>query len=414
LNEKLGKIVLGDVASEIRELYEPNEIEQLKFVGLKHIEKNTLRITSFGNSSDTQSTKKKFSKGDILFGSLRPYFRKVAVADFNGVCSTDITVVRSNEKIDQLFLFHLIANQDFINYATKISSGTRMPRANWKVLSKSIWTVPTLNEQKKIGKLLYNFTELIKINENKIRILEEIAQLIYHEWFVKYRYPGYKDVPLVDSGTDFGMIPEGWRIEKLSNLVKTQYGYTQSATDEEIGPKYVRGTDINKETYINWSTVPYCKIPKNELKKFKLKKGDILIIRMADPGKSGIIEQNINAIFASYLIRIEIRENLTPYYLFYFLQSDAYKKYIEIASTGTTRKSASAGVLTNVNLIVPKKELLLKFEQLIEKLRNSLNIILLKSEKLSQIRDLLLPKLISGQIDVSELDIQIDEEEKDV
>jgi len=148
-----------------------------------------------------------------------------------------------------------------------------------------------------------------------------MAHTIYREWFIKFRFPGHEKARFVDS--PLGMIPEGWVVKKLSEFVDTQYGYTESAQKEKVGPKYVRGTDINKTSYIQWDSVPYCPIGPEKHAQYKLFVGDIVVIRMADPGKVGIIEKKIDAVFASYLIRFHIKnDNLTPYYLFYFLLSD--------------------------------------------------------------------------------------------
>ena len=114
-----------------------------------------------------------------------------------------------------------------------------------------------------------------------------------------------------------GPIPREWKIKKLADLVETQYGYTESATEDEVGPKFVRGKDINKTSYIDWNTVPFCPIESAKHATYKLIVGDILVIRMADPGKVAIIEKEIDAVFASYLIRLKLRSNLlSSYYLF--------------------------------------------------------------------------------------------------
>jgi len=208
--------------------------------------------------------------------------------------------------------------------------------------------------------------------------------------------------------SELGMVPEGWEVKKLSALVETQYGYTESASETEIGPKYIRGMDINKTSYIQWDSVPFCPINADDHSKYKIKVGDILVIRMADPGKVGIIEKNIDAIFASYLIRLNIKSNrLSAYYLFYFLISDRYQGYVTGASTGTTRKSASAGVITDINMIIPPDNIRIQFEDSASTIRRMLNNILDKNANLRRTRDLLLPKLISGEVDVEKIDVQI-------
>ena len=132
-------ISLSDIACEVRHLYQPNNAESLPYIGLEHIQPNLLHLSGIGNSSDTQSAKKKFRGGDLLFGTLRPYLRKVVWAKFDGVCSTDITVIRAKEPSDTGFLFYLIASPYFIDYATATSAGTNLPRAKWSVLSEIDW-----------------------------------------------------------------------------------------------------------------------------------------------------------------------------------------------------------------------------------------------------------------------------------
>ena len=376
------KMKLGEIARDIREPYEPIKTEGKPYIGLEHIEQQTLQLSGVGRSSETQSTKKVFKSGDILFGTLRPYFRKVVRPKFDGVCSTDIAVIRPTQKGDGDFLKYFIANQDFIDFASNISSGTRMPRANWKTLQKTEWTLPELGEQNKIGDVLSAYDDLIENNTKRIKILEQIAQAIYKEWFVgNLRFKNQK--------------------AKLSEVVKPQYGYTESAQNKPVGPKYLRGMDINKTSYIDWSNVPYCEISNEDKKKYQLEKGDIVVIRMADPGKIGIMEQDADAVFASYLIRLKIIDDrISPYYLFYFLISDQYQNYIQGASGGTTRKSASAGVVVGTDIVIPPKELVDKFEEKISLLRAELNNLLVQNSNLRQARDLLLPKLVGGEIEV--------------
>ena len=263
-----------------------------------------------------------------------------------------------------------------------------------------------LPTQHKIASILSAYDDLIENNLRRIKILEEIAQNLYREWFVKFRFPGDEQARFKDS--PLGRIPEGWEVTALADLVKTQYGFTESAQEESVGPRFLRGKDINKTTYIDWSEVPYCPIPDDQFPKYRLAEGDIVVIRMADPGKVGIVERAVSAVFASYLVRLtRVSNSIGPYYLFHFLIDERYQGYITGVSTGTTRKSASAGVLTGIDLAVPPKPVLDAFESQVSMLRRLLNNLLERNATLRQTRDLLLPKLISGDLDVSNLDIRI-------
>lgn len=304
-------------------------------------------------------------------------------------------IIRPTKEFDIRYFFYCLRNIDSKNYGYE---------RHFKYLKEEKILLRLFLSQRKIAAILSAYDDLIENNNRRIQILEEMAKTIYHEWFVKLRFPEHEDVKMIDS--ELGSIPEGWEIEKLSALVETQYGYTESASDTEVGPKYVRGMDINKTSYIEWDSVPYCPIDESDHSKYRLSVGDVLVIRMADPGKVGIVEKEIDAVFASYLIRLNIKsESLSPYYLFYFLLSDRYQGYISGASTGTTRKSASAGVITDIAMVIPRRDIQEKFEQQVSTIRRMLNMLLDKNANLRRTRDLLLPKLISGELDVEDLAI---------
>lgn len=367
-------------------------------------------------SSDSKRVYKgggaKFQNDDVLFARITPCLENGKIAQFKGkegeiaFGSTEFFIFRYKEGIsDQNFVFYLSYSDLIRKPAEKSMLGASgRQRADLTAIKDLDIFVPSLVIQEKIASILSAYDDLIEINNRRITILEEMAYNIYREWFVNFKFPGYENLKLIKS--DMGMIPETWEIKKLSEIVKTQYGYTESAMYDKIGPKFVRGTDINKNAYIQWDLVPYCPIDTENYNKFKLFPGDILVIRMADPGKVGIIERNIDAVFASYLIRLSINSQIIkPYYLFYFLSSDYYQNYITGASTGTTRKSASAKVVTDIKMVIPSKEIIEKFESEIYIIRKLLNNLIEKNYNLRKTRDLLLQKLISGELNVENINI---------
>jgi type I restriction enzyme S subunit len=251
------------------------------------------------------------------------------------------------------------------------------------------------------------FDRLIENNLRRIEIVEEMARLIYREWFVYFRFPGHEDVELVDS--DLGPIPEGWDTFPLSDLVTTQYGYTESAQDDPVGPRYLRGMDMNKTSFIDWSIVPYCPISDRDREKYKIHIGDVFVIRMADPGKIGICEREVDAVFASYLVRLRpIDSRLLPYYLFFTLSDDRYQGWLTGASTGATRKSVSAKVMIEPSVVIPPQHVQAQFVDTIAPVRGLLTKLLEQNGVVTEARDLLLPRLISGELDLSDLDLDLE------
>ncbi len=142
------------------------------------------------------------------------------------------------------------------------------------------------------------------------------------------------------------------------NCSSIQYGYTQSASEEKVGPKFLRITDI-QDKIINWHSVPYCKISEEDYKKYKLADGDILIARTgASTGTNAIYREGMpDTIFASYLIRIKVNQNFFPRFVYYFLQSPTYKDHIESIIGGSAQPNANAQQLTDISIpLLPIKE----------------------------------------------------------
>ena len=299
---------------------------------------------------------------------------------------------------DDTFILACLNSADIKPFVT----GAAQPKLSQGNLRLIEIPFPPLPIQRRIAGILSAYDELIENSQRRIKILESMARALYREWFVHFRFPGHESVPRVPS--PLGEIPQGWEVKKLADFVTTKYGYTESANVMPVGPKYLRGMDMNKTSFIDWSQVPYCPIPKEDHEAYRLKVGDVLVIRMADPGKVGIVEQEVDAVFASYLIRVAPKdERLSPYFLFYLMESTEYYAYITGASTGTTRKSASAGVIADYQFAVPPQGLADQFERRAREFRSLLTTLLKQVVNLRRTRDLLLPRLLSGQIDVESL-----------
>ena len=397
-------IKLDKIAEERRDNYQPNDDEEFPYIGLAHIEQDTLHLSGIGVSSDTKSTKRRFYIGDILFGSLRPYFRKVIFPDFEGVCSTDITVLKAREDVDSLFLFYFISNQDFIDYATNISYGTKMPRAPWRILKESEWKIPQYQTQKKIGKLLSEFDKLIENNTRHIQVLEEVAQLIYREWFVHYRFPGHENVRMVDTGTDFGEIPEGWEIRELSEFMD-----------------FVRGVEPGSKNYENEyiaGYIPFLRVgdlgkrSSDIYIKNALAKGRVLNknnIALTLDGTVGLVGIGLEGAYSSGIRKVIIKPDspLKRSYIYMELQSENIQGRIRTHARGTTILHASSAI-GNFDFVLPDKKTLMRFDEIIELIIQQCLLLQAQADTLKDTRDLLLPILISGEIDLADLDNEVD------
>jgi type I restriction enzyme S subunit len=169
---RVGK--LGEVCENIRKGIYPNDIPQgTAYVGLEHIPRKFLGLLSWGVSENIASQKSHFKKYDILFGKLRPYFHKVCIAPVDGICSTDILVIRPNRDVFFSFCLNYLFSDELIKYVSAIADGTRMPRVDWKSISS--YQIPIspenlLSEFNKITFPLYN--TIIETNQESVNLAE--------------------------------------------------------------------------------------------------------------------------------------------------------------------------------------------------------------------------------------------------
>jgi len=373
------KIKLGDAAGEVRNLYNPSPGEHLKYIGLEHIKQNTSRLSSIGDSADTQSAKKFFSTNDVLFGSLRAYFRKVVKPKFNGVCSTDITVLRSKNGNDQNFLYYFIANPHFIDFAAASAEGTRMPRVSWKFLSKTQWNFPPSADQKRISDILSAFDDKIELNNKISKNLEQTAQAIFKEWFGKSEKLKAKS-------------------EKLFKLGKIICGKTPSKSNL----KYFGGE------------IPFIKIPDMHNQMFILKTEDSLTEVGADSQKNKFIPRNsicVSCIATVGLVSITTKDSQTNQQINTIIpKSESYLEFLYLAlktikndlmligSGGSTTLNINTSIFSNIEILVPEEEVIDKFHKLANPMFNKILQINKENQELATLRDLLLPKLMRGEI----------------
>ncbi|MCU7282060.1 restriction endonuclease subunit S [Pseudomonas peradeniyensis] len=147
---------LGVIAQIVRRQIQASELHAgVRYVGLEHIPRKSLSLSSWGNADGLESTKSAFSEGDILFGKLRPYFHKVVLAPFSGVCSTDILVCQPKEReYFGVVAMHLFS-ETLISYADRLSNGAKMPRVNWKDLAEYPIVVPSSDIAAKLNEAIH-------------------------------------------------------------------------------------------------------------------------------------------------------------------------------------------------------------------------------------------------------------------
>ena len=172
-------VTLEYFANNPRKSIKPSQIKKdAKYIGLEHIERKNISLMKLGKAEEVASNKYEFKENDILFGKLRPYFHKVCFTSHDGICSTDILVIRPKEEKYFPFMLFALFQEDVINYANSGSEGTRMPRTNWNMLKQYPTQIPSNALIENFNTKVLPMIEKIKQNQQQIKTLENMRDTL--------------------------------------------------------------------------------------------------------------------------------------------------------------------------------------------------------------------------------------------
>lgn len=188
---------LGDIATNIRVNADAQAIQDDEiYIGLEHIERRNIALSNHGYGSEVASNKSRFMKTDVLFGKLRPYFHKVCMAPFDGVCSTDILVLRAKQPAFKSFILFAFFQDDVVAFANLTSGGTRMPRADWKTLSEYPIAIPPIEKVLEFEALANPSISKIFDNLKQIQTLQTLRDTLLPKLISgEVRLKGFETLP---------------------------------------------------------------------------------------------------------------------------------------------------------------------------------------------------------------------------
>lgn len=341
-----------------------------------------------------------YKKGDILLSNIRPYFKKIWYADKEGGCSNDVLVVKGNKTVDNKFLYYVLSDNNFFNYSTVTSKGTKMPRGNKNAIMK--YWVPDLDlpTQRKIADILSSYDELIKANNERIELLEQTAQELYKEWFVRFRFPGYENVQFEDG------IPEGWEIKRIVDLFDiTSSKRVYLADYVDAGIPFYRSKEIIQLSQGQAITEPLY-ISNAAYENFKSKygapeKNDILITSVGTIGVSYLVDGHEFYFKDGNLTWIKSGSNkVLSLFLFQWLNSQSGKQQLLQSTIGTSQSALTIENLKKIKLLVPTKALIEDYYQKAHVMLEQKSALQMNNRNLAVQRDMLLPRLMSGKLEV--------------
>lgn len=349
---KLVSFRFDQLADQINKRVMPDEANVDRYVGLEHLDPDSLRIRRWGDTSEVESTKLLFQPGDIIFGKRRVYQRKVAVADFEGICSAHAMVLRAKpETVLPEFLPFFMQSDLFMERALSISVGSLSPTINWKALAKEEFLLPPIQEQARLvdamtagvnaqDGLHRSFTALQGVNaatiDERMRGAH-FAKRTRHEKVGEYY--------------------QNWPLCPLGDLLKeAQYGLSEEAGSSGQYPM-LRMMNLVEGRVVE-NDIKFIDLNDKDFSRYRLNKGDVLFNRTNSydlVGRTGVYDLSGDHVFASYLVRlITDGDRLDPEYLCAFLNAPIGRRQVmSFATRGVSQTNVNASNLRRILLPLP-------------------------------------------------------------
>lgn len=334
---------LSDVAKIERNGVDPTSIEPgTSYLGLEHIESGgrILGAQSVTNG-ELASTKFRFSSEHILYGKLRPYLAKIALPDFDGICSTDILPVKPGPKIDKRYLAYFLRQPSMVDYANGRSSGANLPRLSPKALADFDIPLPPLEEQKRIAAILDQADSLHRLHQRAIDRLNALGQAIFHEMFGD-------PIDAPNQNLD-------WQAEPLDESIRFIDYRGKTPPKTETGIPLITAKNV-KMGYINREPQEY--IDENAFDAWMNRgfprKGDILFTTEAPLGNVAELNTDEKLVVGQRLLTLQpLETKIDPIYLMYFLMSQGFRKLMFENSTGSTVVGIKSKLLKKIPIAYP-------------------------------------------------------------
>jgi type I restriction enzyme, S subunit len=360
----------------------------IPFINAGHLDAGVVRLKSMDYIS--QDHYELLSGGHIHAGDvllcIRGSLGRVALATSDvvpGAIASSLVILRSGPNLESRFLLAWLMSPAGRQTIAMHDNGSAQPNVGARDVARFRIPIPPLLDQQKIASILSAYDDLIENNTRRIQILEEMAQAIYREWFVEFRFPGHENVRMVDS--DLGPIPEGWREESLSSLADLKWGDTSKTKRSYSASGYevfsASGADGKSENY-----------------DFDLD-GVVLSAIGAKCGKTWLAKGKWSCIKNTIRFWSDSPDVSTEY-LYMATNSEDFWPKRGAAQPFIAQTDARAK-----RIAVPTHDVMRRFTDHLGPILDAIHVLSRTSENLRTIRDPLLPRLISGEIDVSNLDI---------
>ncbi len=395
---------LGDIVHINNDTYSPREnwkwVNYLDTGNLNENNINTLQFIDLSINKLPSRARRKVNIGSILYSTVRPNQRHYGYIKHNVdnlLVSTGFAVIDVDKaKADSKYIYYYLTQNDITEHLQSIAEQavTTYPSITPTNIENLTIPLPSLPTQRKIASILSALDDKIELNNRMNKNLEEQARAIYKSWFVDFEPWG-------------GVMPSDWRVGSVSELGKVVGGGTPSKSNKEYytndGIAWVTPKDLsnNKSKFIAHGEIDITDLGLAKSSATLMPKGSVLFSSRAPIGYLAISDGEVstNQGFKS----IVPFKNIGTAYVYYFLKENTEK--IENIASGSTFKEVSGSTMKTIEVIIPDDITLRKFQSLCFSLFEQQKMLEYQSRHLSALRDALLPKLMSGELDVSDINL---------
>ena len=305
-------------------------------------------------------------------------------------------------KLDNRFLLYAMLGDDMQGQIRSMGSGATVEHMRVPDCEKVTLRLPPLGEQRRIASILSAYDDLIENNTRRIAILEEMARRIYEEWFIRFRFPGHEGVRMVES--ELGLVPEGWSVAPLGDVVKLLSGFAfKSSTFSEDGSfGLVTIKNVHDGEFVEECTSRLSDPPLNMPQHCNLNVADILLSLTGNVGRCCLVTL-AGCLLNQRVAKIEPIKSFDWAYSYLLFRSIQHRERLEAIANGVAQQNLSPVESQRMRLVIPAEAMRRRFAEVVTHLLRLRLTLDLKNTNLRTTRDLLLPKLISGELDVSSL-----------
>lgn len=401
-----GSATLAELCDLISEQVHPVDVPEALYVGLEHVIPGRLRRSGGGIAADVQSHKYAFRRNDILYGKLRPYLDKAILADTDGVCTTELLVLRAKPGVDPRFLACLVHDPDFVEHALTGVTGAHHPRTSWAHIAQFECPRFSYEEQQAIAALLWRVQDLLKVCEDALEVAQDLKRAAMRELFTR----GLRGEPQKE--TEVGPVPESWRVVSLSSIAQVRGGTSfppalQGRTRGDL-PFYkvsdmnLPGNEVEMRSAANW--IDYRDLDELRAKPFP---PETIIF----PKVGGALHTNKKHLLASESmvdnnimgITLCNRTLCISKYLFGWFQTINLSS---IANAGPL-PSINGSQLYELKLPLPDLDEQREIVAILDAIDRKIELHRKKRAVLEELFKALLHKLMTGEIRVDELDLSV-------